>query len=798
MSETILKRYYYEYMHYENYDEYRKAKLNEYVLEARKGTSIKIFKHPVALDPDKISFYDRRKKSTCHLKLISSLRDEATPENTEKFLKYLVTAREPISFEIIGQDKKIIYQITVSKRDILLVQDALESSWQYLWTEKVDEDPLYTHYLTRARNQGLVFLLYDAWLTPPYFLPITTFSDFNTDPLEPVYRLLSSLKDRELGFYQVLVSPSFSDWPARIKRALAMRIADFEFEREVHPLYYSEDVELKATEQKAQLKADPNSSFFAVSVRFGVFIEKDHLNLEDFDPDHLLNAFSKGTNKFYLLRRTNYFEAGLPKKDHLYLFFNRVSFRQGMILNSAELAGLMHFPSKTILEKDYKVDKVGKSRSAPDIALGNKLILGENIHRGKRKLVSLEPKQRTRHMYVIGTTGAGKTYFLLNMVAQDIANGEGVGVFDPHGQLVPMILPLIPKERYEDIILFDPSKYPIAFNILQPASEEEKSLLAEDIVSIFRRMSISWGAQMNSVLANAVLCFVKSKREGNLRDLRMFLLDGDFRKEYLKSVDDEEIRLYWQEIFPKLIGNPVAPILTRLDVFLRPKIIRQIVGQNKNTLNFREMMDERKVFLCNLSGIGSDNAYLLGALLVSRFQQTVMTRTAEEEPQKHNFYLYIDEFQNMVCKSMEQILSGARKYGLGMILAHQELRQTWEKDREVAGSVTSNPLTRVCFRLGDFDAQKLQRGFSHFESEDLQNLSERETIVRIERAEYDFNMRTLEAPKILSKEEAKQKEEQIIALSYKKYATKPGDLETEPQKEEVQDVKPQSEDFWED
>lgn len=797
MSKTILDRHFDEYLKYENYEEYRQTKIRKYLAESRKGANTKIFMDPVALDPDRISFYDRRRKDTCYFKLISSLRDEVTPENTEKFLKYLVTAREPISFEILGKNKKITYQITASKGDVLLIQDALESSCQYLWAEKLDDDPLYSHYLTKTKAQGLIFLFYDAWLPPPYFLPITSFSDFNTDPLEPVYRLLSSLKDRELGFYQVLVLPSASNWPVQIRKALAMRIADSEFTREFHP-YYSEETEFKAAEQMAHLKADSSRSFFAVSVRFGVFIEKRHLSLDRFDPNHLLNLFCHGTKKFRLLERRDYFKAGLPKEDHLYLFFNRVSFRQGMILNSAELAGLMHFPSKTILEKDYEVDKVGKTRSTPDIALGNKLVLGENVHRGKRKLVSLEPKQRTRHMYVIGTTGAGKTYFLLNMVAQDIANGEGVGVFDPHGQLVPMILPLIPKERYEDIILFDPSKYPIAFNILHPTSEKEKNLLAEDIVSIFRRLSSSWGAQMNSVLANAVLSFVKSKREGNLRDLRMFLLDGDFRKECLKSVDDEEIRLYWQEIFPKLIGNPVAPILTRLDVFLRPKIIRQIVGQNKNTLNFREMMDERKVFLCNLSGIGSDNAYLLGALLVSRFQQTVMTRTAEEETQKHNFYLYIDEFQNMVCKSMEQILSGARKYGLGMILAHQELRQTWEKDREVAGSVTSNPLTRVCFRLGDFDAQKLQRGFSHFESEDLQNLSERETIVRIERAEYDFNMRTLEAPKIPSKEEARQNEQRIIALSYKKYATKPEDIETQPQKEEAQDVQPESENFWEE
>jgi hypothetical protein len=238
---------------------------------------------------------------------------------------------------------------------------------------------------------------------------------------------------------------------------------------------------------------------------------------------------------------------------------------------------------------------------------------------------------------------------------------------------------------------------------------------------------------------------------------------------------------YWRKEFPLLSGRPEAPILTRLDTFLRPKIIRNIVSQKESKLNFRKIMDEGKIFLCKLShgGIGEENAYILGALLVSKIQQTVMTRQDIEEARRRNFYLYIDEFQNFITKSMESILSSSRKYGLGLVLTHQGLMQVWAKDREVAASVISNPFTRVCFRLGDFDARKLSEGFSSFNAQDLQNLSRGEAVARIDRAEYDFNLRTYPPPEKPSEDVARKRREAIIELSRRKYGTKKEIIESE-------------------
>jgi TraM recognition site of TraD and TraG len=237
---------------------------------------------------------------------------------------------------------------------------------------------------------------------------------------------------------------------------------------------------------------------------------------------------------------------------------------------------------------------------------------------------------------------------------------------------------------------------------------------------------------------------------------------------------------YWQKEFPLLKGKPQAPILTRLDAFLRPKLIRYMVSQKENRLDFRKIMDGRKIFLAKLAqgAIGEVNAYLLGALLVSKFHQLAMGRQDVAASDRAPFYLYIDEFQNFVTPSMAAVLSSARKYHLGLILAHQELRQLWSKDSEVASAVISNPATRICFRLGDADAKKLAAGFSFFDTEDLQNLGVGEAICRVERAHCDFNLKTLPLPKA-DQATARAKRERLLVLSREHYGRRREEIEAE-------------------
>jgi hypothetical protein len=398
--------------------------------------------------------------------------------------------------------------------------------------------------------------------------------------------------------------------------------------------------------------------------------------------------------------------------------------------------------------------------------------------------VALDVQQRVRHTYILGASGTGKSTFLLNCVLQDIRNGQGADVLDPHGDLIERILELVPDERLEDVVLIDPSdeEYPVGFNILSAHSVLEKTLLSSDLVSVFRRLSTSWGDQMTSVMGNAVLAFLESDRGGTLIDLRRFLIEADYRAAFLDTVQDQEVVYFWRREFPLLSGKPQAPLLTRLDTFLRPKLIRRMVGQKANKIDFRSVMDDRKIFLAKLSqgAIGEENSYLFGTLMVARIHQTAVGRQDVPESARTPVYLYVDEFQNFITPSMVSILSGARKYGLGLTLAHQDLRQLWNQDTQLANSIIANAHTRICFRLGDFDAAKLEDGFSFFTAADLQNLDIGEAICRVGRAEHDFNLRTLPMPTI--PENAVGQRQRVIESSRSRCAARreavEADLET--------------------
>ena len=293
----------------------------------------------------------------------------------------------------------------------------------------------------------------------------------------------------------------------------------------------------------------------------------------------------------------------------------RRSCRSGLIINRDELVSLVHLPSASARSPKLKREE-RKTKAAPSLAFGHALRLGENHHAGKIVHVSMSTEQRVRHMHLIGASGSGKSTLLLNMIMQDIENGDGLAVLDPHGDLIDQVVSRIPEERINDVVLLDPSDeaYPVGFNILSAHSDLERNLLSSDLVSVFRRLSTSFGDQMTTVLGNAVLAFLESSEGGTLGDLRRFLVEPGFRERFLETVEDSEVVYYWQKEFPLLTGKPQGPILTRLDTFLRPKVIRHMVSQKENRLDFAAIMNGRKILLAKLSQglIGEENSYLLG------------------------------------------------------------------------------------------------------------------------------------------------------------------------------------------
>jgi len=460
----------------------------------------------------------------------------------------------------------------------------------------------------------------------------------------------------------------------------------------------------------------------------------------------------------------------------------RASHRSGMLLSVGELTALVHPPSASVVSPKL-VRRMRRTKAAPRAHVDSPLMLGLNEHAGETVAVGLSPEERMRHMHEVGASGTGKSTFLLDLILQSVALGRGVGLLDPHGDLVDEVLARIPDECAADVVLLDATDaaHPVGLNVLDAHSELEATLLASDLVGIFRRLSTTWGDQMHAVLANAIQAFLTSTEGGTLHDLRRFLIEPDYRREFVATVTDEEVVYYWTKEFPLLVGKPAAPILTRLDGFLRPKPLRAMFRERKSRLDFREIMDQSRIFLAKLAqgAIGSENASLLGSLIVAKFQQAALSRQELAREARRDFDLVIDEFQDLVTPSVAGILAGTRKYRLGLTAAHQSLRPVYEADMTVASALLANAATRVVFRVGEEDAKKLADGFASFDAQSLTNLGVGEAICRIDRADHDFNLRT-RIPATLDPDIATERRQRIAALSHERYAARPSELATSP------------------
>jgi excisionase family DNA binding protein len=664
----------------------------------------------------------------------------------------------PASFEIIGTSESIIVQLAASPWDRQHLREQLQA---YFPEGLLSERGGYLEALwdrTGRKETAAV----EFGLSKEFMRPLRSFERFDPDPLVGVIGAMGELGVAETAVFQVLLTPVRHPWPENIFRAVTDDAGNS---------FFVDDPNMP------KLAAEKTSSpLFAALIR--VAAQSPNGNRAWRVAERIGNSLGQlaGGTSNELIPLSN---DGYRDVQHCEDVVTRRSCRTGMILNRDELVSIVHLPSASARTAKLKREE-RKTKAAPSLAFGHTLVLGENYHAGKLATVSIGTEHRARHMHLIGASGSGKSTLLLNMIVQDIRNGEGLAVLDPHGDLIDQVVSHIPESRIKDVVVLDPSdeEYPVGFNILSAHSDLERTLLSSDLVSVFRRLSTSFGDQMATVLGNAILAFLESSEGGTLADLRRFLVESSFRQRFLTTVQDPEIVYYWRKEFPLLSGRPQGPILTRLDTFLRPKVIRYMVSQKENRLDFAAIMNGRKILLAKLSQglIGEENSYLLGTLVVSKLNQIATSRQSMASADRKPFYLYMDEFHNFVTPSLAAILSGARKYNLGLVLAHQELHQLSTRDTDVASAVIANPYTRVCFRLGDFDAKKLEDGFSFFEAKDLQNLAVGEAIARIERADNDFNLKTVPLPAVDPDLTASHRDK-VLAASRSRYASRREDVE---------------------
>lgn len=672
-------------------------------------------------------------------------------DHVEALLLMLSESKYPFSFEIVGDRKSIFLQFTAKGGD----RDYLVNQLQAFLPEAVilpEITPLHERW-----PSGDVPAIVDMGLSEEFMRPLLMPRSFQPDPLLGFFGVLEGLLEGELGILQVIFQGARKPWAKAIMESVT--------DTEGGNIFDDAPEMLKLAELKVS-----RPLFGAVIRVIGYGTTRQRSSNITRQLIRSLKSFdAHGSN--FLIPLSN---EGYPLEEHITNVFLRSSHRLGMLLNSLELAAFVHIPDASVQgEKLRGSDK--PTHPAPPSKPDADFHLGTNIHQGQEQEVKLTTADRVRHMHIIGATGTGKSTLIRYLVQQDMEKGHGFAVLDPHGDLVEQIMERIPEDRIKDVVIIDPSDadYPVGINILAAHSELEKIVLSSDLVSVFRRVATSWGDQMTAVLSNAINAFLESRKGGTLLDLKRFLVEKDFREDFLQTVEDEEVVYFWEQEFPLLKGNTIASLVTRLSGFLRPKPIRNIMGQQKG-LDFYTLMNEGKIILAKLSQgmIGEDNSYLLGTLLVAKIQQAAQSRQNLAAKDRRPFFLYIDEFQHFVTPSMSHILSGARKYGLGLILAHQGMQQIMHEQPEVGNAVLANAGTRMAFRLGDLDAKRLESSFAHFETRDLQNLQVGEAIVRIGQADQDCNVSTPMLPK-LSDEEKEATKRKALEASRATYADSP-------------------------
>ena len=349
--------------------------------------------------------------------------------------------------------------------------------------------------------------------------------------------------------------------------------------------------------------------------------------------------------------------------------------------------------------------------------------------RNREQVFGIKTDDRRRHMYVIGKTGMGKTNLIQNMAIQDIRNGKGVAVVDPHGEFAEECLKAVPANRINDVIYFNPAdmEFPIALNVMEKVAPDQRHLVASGLVGVFKKIwADSWGPRLEYLLRNAILALLEYPNSTLLGVTRL-LIDKEYRAKVMTKVTDPVVKSFWVDEFSKyqdrLMAEAIAPIQNKVGQFLSSSLIRNIVGQTKSSFSFREVMDDEKILIMNLSKgrVGEDNSALLGAMMITKIQLAAMARVDMPEKKRKDFYLYVDEFQNFATESFANILSEARKYRLNLILAHQYIAQL---DEKVQGAVFGNVGTLVTFRVGSLDTEILEKEFEPtFMATDLVNLA---------------------------------------------------------------------------
>ncbi|MFA5770068.1 MAG: type IV secretion system DNA-binding domain-containing protein [Patescibacteria group bacterium] len=715
-----------------------------------------------------------------HLQIRNPKDDETPIESGTQIFASLLPSYIPLwkrfylhpktyAFEIYLISQKLYFYVTTPSTSETLIGSLVQSSFPTS-TVKKTSDPMNIVFKSPRLSVGEVVL------NSYSYLPTKTYFDFkDVDPLSALLGFLSKQPAHLKFAVQIAITPAYFAW------------ADAAVAAARH-LTYDETAD-KYGQNPQKLLIMKKASFQGGKAAIRLVVGSTNNEIDPYP--YMTNlagtfgSFSLGEGNQYGFKKRIFFKN---------ILINRIKSRkigyfehQSQILNAQELATLWHPPGyllagiknmawgKTLLGEPPENLPVVPD-SATDEAKKDINFFAKAEFKNKETIFGIKTEDRRKHVYIIGKTGVGKSTLIANMAIDDIRKDRGVGIIDPHGDLSETILDFIPKRRMSDVVYLEPfdTERPFSLNVLEIKNKQQKDLVASGIVSIFYKLyKDSWGPRLEYILRNVILTLLEAPG-ATLVDILALLSNTEYRKKVVRGLTDPVLKDFWEKEYAKmpdrLKAEAISPIQNKVGQFVTSKMIRNIIGRTKSSIDLEQIMNEGKILILNLSQgkLGEDNTALLGAMLITQIQLAAMNRSFMKEADRKDFFLYVDEFQNFATQSFIKILSEARKYRLSLTLANQYIEQL---DEEVTRAIFGNVGTLMSFVVGARDAYVLTREYAEIYTEnDLVSLGKFEAVLKLSidgMTSAPFPVTTLPLPAMKN-----DNKEKIIKLSKEKYGRK--------------------------
>jgi hypothetical protein len=674
----------------------------------------------------------------------------------QKGFKSRFYGQRHFSFEIVGVKGFVYFYAAVPLALVDVVRQAIVSAYPSARLEEVADHNIFNPVGKMTGTVGG-----DMTLKESFAYPIATYQDLKRDTMQSLLNALSTLDKEDGAAIQIMMRPADSAW-----RKTASGVANKKRKGEDNKKgmsavgAFSKQILMAPVKPPEEKKSEPSSKpelsnldqnildaiddktrHPGYEVQIRVLVSSNISQRAQTILSNIVATFSlfdaPGKNGFKYA----------PAKDiekfttsYILRFFPQT--HKKVILNSIELATLFHFPDQSNVPTSQLTRQDSKQVDGPRNIPDHGLLLGYNVFRGVKKAIRLDITDRQRHMYVVGQTGTGKSTFLENLALQDMLDGNGFAFVDPHGDTAEKLLSMVPKERTEDLIYFSPADtdFPMGLNLFEFSLADQKDFIIQEVLNMLyklydpQRQGIM-GPRYEDMFRNAALVVMADPSGGTFIEIPQLFRDPQFLKAKLQHVTDQTVLDFWQKQFPASqrsndAGEVTAWFVSKFGAFLSNEMMRNIIGQTNSAFDLRDIMDNKKILIVNLSKgrVGDLNSKLLGMIFVMKFQAAAMSRANVPEDQRQDFSLYVDEFQNFSTDSFATIMSEARKYHLNLIVANQF---TTQLTTEIRDAVFGNMGTIVSFRIGQNDVESLGKYFQPvFESDDLLRVPNYNTIIR--------------------------------------------------------------------